>query len=515
MQKKTQSCTESRQIKFSESAINKLTYSDTPEVYNFGGAPDTCKNVSLRVSKSKKVFQLRYQLNKKSSRIDLGEYSPGVFGLLELQEKMIDIIKNCKKKYKWIKDPGHHLGFKEYNKEYTLRNVIEKIHEDNFPRRGLTGKLSCNTQRMYSRFLIGYNKRIDHLEFYDDNKGWGVISFKESSSIKTWSDLFKKYKPGKDKKKSRTDEISLYDHALSGEPITNITATQIEDYIDKKGRSFGQKDQIKDCLSALWNYARKNKMLGKNPTDPTKGIILTQDEEPRSTSSIWNEFKYKMGQLQKLYQALLELIKKIPFPALACLMCMVTGLRKATVCKLTYDMITEDDNGQPILKIPRSILKGRSKAGQKEEIHDITPSIREVINLCIKERQKNYKYMHTKYLFPSKLINKDKLMNPGKYPGYAESYHCRVSERTLVDCWNECKRITGIKEGSIKSLRKTYSSLAVEISGGAHRGILLTKHKTQGVLEKHYNKSERAEVTELAHKLDSKLSNIINFKKTN
>ena len=120
MQKKSESCTESGQIKFSEKAIDKV-HSDIPKIYSFGkDAPEICKNVSLRVSKSKKVFQLRYRINNKSSRVDLAEYSPAVFGLFELQEKMIDIIKNCKKKYKWVKDPAHYLGYKEYNKKYTF-----------------------------------------------------------------------------------------------------------------------------------------------------------------------------------------------------------------------------------------------------------------------------------------------------------------------------------------------------------------------------------------------------------
>ena len=513
MMPKDKKSIQNRKVYFSNKAISKIKCNGPRVIYKFIDPPEIIKNIQLRISKGKKVYVLRYTFKGRQDQVDLGEHIPGLFDTLSVTEKMTDILKHCKNVgyTKWIKDPKHHLGFKEYDHKFTLRDIIEEMVKANFPRKGLTGTVTAVSQRTNCRYLIGYNKRIDHLEHFDDIKGWGVTRLKETSAIKTWDQFFKTFKHGTHVKKSSKGDMSLYDSKLSGEYAVDVTATQIEDYIDKPGRSFGTKDQIKDCLSSLWNFARKNKMLGKNPTDPTKGIILTQDEEPNSAGSIYNHFKFTLDQLQVLYNGLLDQIKTTPFPALAILMLMVTGMRKSTVCKLTYDMITEDENGSPIFKIPRRILKGRSKAGQEDEVHDITASVREVINLCIKERKKNYKYMHTKYLFPSKLINKDKLMNPGEYPEYADSYLCRLSERTLIDCWNILKENTGIKEGAIKSLRKTYSSLAVEISGGAHRGILLTRHKTQGVLEKHYNKFKRKEVSDLAKKLD----NVIRFKKIN
>ena len=257
-------------------------------------------------------------------------------------------------------------------------------------------------------------------------------------------------------------------------------------------------------------------MLGVNPHDPTKGIILIKDENPRSVGSLHNDFKYTLEELSVIYDGLMKIYDAQPYPVLACLMLMATGMRKATVCKLTYDMITEDENQNPILKIPRSILKGRSRDGQKDEIHDITDSVRDVLNMCIAERTKknNYKYLHTNFIFPSKLIDPKKIMDRIRYPDYASSHTARLSERTLDDTWKRMKKVTGIKQGAVKSLRKTFSSYAVEIGEGAHKGKLLTRHKSQQILEINYDKSRRAEVTELAQKLDHKYTNIIKFRKS-
>ena len=254
-------------------------------------------------------------------------------------------------------------------------------------------------------------------------------------------------------------------------------------------------------MSSLWGFARFNNLLGKKPYDPTKGIILKRDEVSTSPATQYNEHYYDETELPLLDKALIKLGKSRPFQSEALMMIMCTGMRMETVCKLRWDMITEDENGNSVIKVSRTVLKGRAKIGQEDELHDITPPVQRVLNKLKRQlkRKNHFKYSAVPYLFPSTRINKDKLLNTVKYPGYAEGHYTRLKPRTLDDTWRLVKKLSGIKEGAVKSLKKSWGTFCdLKLGNRAQR---VTKHKTRSVLDRNYVKGKRLEDTALTHKV--------------
>ena len=178
-------------IKFSNEAISGLKIKSKKRIQvKFTDIPGSLSGVSLRYTPStnKKVFELRYTYKNKDYRISLNEFVEAVYGVNECQEQMLTLVKKCKQNNTWIKDPKAFLAYEDTS-GLTLKEVIEKICEANFPRKTIHGNISAQTQGSYARYLIGYNDRTKHITFIDNNKGWGEIVFKENSPIKTWSEL--------------------------------------------------------------------------------------------------------------------------------------------------------------------------------------------------------------------------------------------------------------------------------------------------------------------------------------
>ena len=51
----------------------------------------------------------------------------------------------------------------------SVREIIKRLVEVHFPRKGKLGRIAKGTQRTYARFLMGYHKRFDELIFDEDN----------------------------------------------------------------------------------------------------------------------------------------------------------------------------------------------------------------------------------------------------------------------------------------------------------------------------------------------------------
>ena len=143
------------------------------------------RGISLRWTPktNKKVFQLIFSFRGNSLIQDCGEFTPGVFTCGDLDKhltKLNEIHRSSDGSFKT--NPNVEVITKKELKKSqlkTLRQVIELICEDNFPRKNIKGKLSASSQKDFTRFLIGYNKRREHITFQDDKKGWGQIIFKE------------------------------------------------------------------------------------------------------------------------------------------------------------------------------------------------------------------------------------------------------------------------------------------------------------------------------------------------
>ena len=503
-------------IQFTDSAIENLKWNKRTEKrqrikIKFKNAP---KGISLRWSPrtNKKVFQLIFRFEGKTIFHDCGEYTPGVFTCSALQEYLIKLNSKHKNKDGTYKtNPNVSLITKDQlnkSQKKTVRQVIELICKDNFPRKNIRGNLSALSIKDHTRFLIGYNERREQLTFEDNDKGWGQIIFKESSNIKDWDILFKTYPKGVG---CYEGENSVYDSYLGDVIIDDLLPGNIEIYLNEINRSYGQRENIRRALAYLWAYARKKGLMGPNPpiNNPARkeegGITIEKDEESRFLGSKYNELSFDKDQLNEIDRALISLRDRYPFQSECLRMMLHTGMRAEECKKLTRDMITVDDEGDPIILMKRYITKGRTNQQQRDIIYDITDNINGILQ-SLKDHLTNDKYkayQFVPWLFPTTRISLEKLSNPDDYPGYAKSHHCRT--KTLDDTWSAVKEITHL-EGSIKTLRKAFVNLTNKTLGGAHKGKQVSKHKTEFTNSNNYDKSSRREVKKMARKVGEVLT---------
>jgi len=503
-------------IQFTDKAIINLKYNKKTEKrqrirVKLKNAP---RGISLRWTpiSNKKVFQLEFRFRGKKYRHDCGVFTPGVYTcnslmdyMVKLNEKHLDTEGNYKT------NPNVDVITKKQLKNSqlkTCRECIELIHKDNYPRKKIEGNLSALSQKDHSRFLLGYNKRRDHITFIDNNKGWGEAIFKDKSSIKDWDTLFKTYPKGVGVEPG--DETSVYDSYLGDVIIDDLNPGAIEIYLNEKTRSYGQKENIRKALACLWGYARERGFMGPNPPlNPTRkekgGITIKKAEESLWVGSKYNELSFDVTQLEAIDNALFTIRDKFPFQSECLRLMLHTGMRAEECKKITREMITTDEDGDPIILLKRYIAKGRTQQQQKDITYDITTPIREVLDSLKYQLDKpKYKpYQFVPWLFPTTRISIEKLSDPDKYPGYAVSHNCRI--KSLDDCWEAVREITKL-EGSIKTLRKAFVNLANETLGGAHKGKSVSKHKTEFTNSSAYDKSSRKNTKKMAQKVGQVLT---------
>ena len=325
-------------IQFTDEAIENLKWNKRTEKrqrirVRLKNAP---KGISLRWSPktNKKVFELIFIYNKKTHRHDCGEFTHGVFTCSALEEYLTKLNAKHKNKDGTYKtNPNVSLITKDQlnkSQKKTVRQVIELICKDNFPRKNIRGNLSALSIKDHTRFLIGYNERREQLTFEDNDKGWGQIIFKETSNIKDWNTLFKTYPKGVG---CYEGENSVYDSYLGDVIIDDLLPGNIEIYLNEINRSYGQRENIRRALAYLWAYARKKGLMGPNPpiNNPARkeegGITIEKDEESRFLGSKYNELSFDKDQLNEIDKALISLKDKYPFQSECLRMMLHTGMR--------------------------------------------------------------------------------------------------------------------------------------------------------------------------------------------
>ena len=470
----------------------------------FNTSGSTLKGLKLRYGNKtgKKTFRLIIWFAKKTY-VKQWEYKKGVFGCSEVEDEMMKLKDHKDSNGLWIRNPLEELmteGAIKHSQKMTIRKVIELICKANFPRAKIGGKIASRSQITYSRFLLGYNHRRDHLNFADDVNGWGQITFKPDSKIQDWDRLFKEYPQRIGMRKecgkfNQDNEVSLYDDTLGSLVVDDLTPGIIERYLHQKHRTYGQKHNMLKALQCLWGFARRSNIMGDNPPmDPTRrrygGVSIVKDEVSNFIGSKYNESSFTIDELSQIHFALYGLRRKYPFQTEALLFMLVTGKRQIETLKITKAMVKDDE-----IILDRTITKGR-----KKEIIDITAPVRKVLNSLERQlKRKNTKLQSkTQWLFPTMRINNKKLIDPIKYPGYLNSHNTR--SKTVRDVWAMALKQVGI-EGAIKSLRKSFSTKAVEVLGTASKGKALTHHLSEEMLSGKYDKTPPAVRKEYANQV--------------
>ena len=214
--------------------------------------------------KGEKHFVIQFYMKGQRTlrRFTLGKFNNNLnvvtgetkFGVKQCQERMFKIIKeHCDEYGHWIKDPNLTVAYTQVNQSITIRDLIKEYCKAGFEKMRTAEKMTANSIRDKARYLIGYNIRVKHLEYDNEENGDGVVIFKPCKTLrlksggtksinrpapKDWDELFKWYPPGRS---------ILTDHNFNLHGITSM-------YDDKIGKVFIEDLRIKLILGYVNQY---------------------------------------------------------------------------------------------------------------------------------------------------------------------------------------------------------------------------------------------------------------------
>ena len=467
---------------------------------NFKTKSGCPKGISLRYTPktNKKVFLYRYYYNGQNDFIQF-EFIPGLFGILQMEEKLL----NLKKQYYdplgsfWKFNPKDNIQTEAEvleTQSKTVREVIQRLLQDNFPRKSKVGKLASVSQRQFSRIFIGNHKRFKHLQFSDNDKGWGIT---ELDGGLTWETFWSKYPP-------KNSDVSIYDNASLGPLlIDNLTKSVVRKFLNAKERTPGGKKNLIKALQCLWNYAINQDFFGDNiPQDPTKDINIVVDDESNFEGSKWNEKSFDDEERELLDTAFIKIAKTRPFQSECLMLLACAEIRPEEALKLKKSDVTKDEDGNPIIKVRKEIRKARGKGRTIDLIIDINKPVERVLNRLKRQYKRHSQYKFIPWLFPHTVIDWG---NPKDFTTD------KTRLKTLRTPWEDVRKLTGI-EGSVKTLRKTFMTLEVkqEMTKGLSKEEALIKvakktHKGSKdgakTVERYYNKPTRKDQIKKANEM--------------
>ena len=505
-------------LKFTDYAINNFMSS-------FGIPPkarvitpfDVSKHSALKGLKlvqylkgKKKYFFLRYWFNGLYLPLTIGQFIPDIFGVKQCQDKLHDLVKNhCDDKGRWIKDPKQTVIDDETkikkaiiveSQKLTINQVIERYVGAGFPRKKGKTKRGSSIKRDCLN-LLGHNWRTKHLIF-DDINGKGVVHFKANPHKRTakpesWSDLFAKFPPGhgilKDNYFNPKNERSVYDNDLGKLIIDELTPGILERYLEARERSHGTKKAILDSLNSVWLFARKKGWLGDSPKlNPCRqrdgGIVIDRSD---TKADPYKDRRFSIPEYKNIYKSLIKFTNEFPFIAEALMLIQFCGLHEEVILRLQKEHVKEKLG---YILVPKAITKNE----KKDLFIDLTPPIKKVLSQLNKHLTGKYKkYRFVPHLFPTTRIDSKRLHDDA----YLRTAQTRLKAGSLRGCFKKVLEDNPGMIGSIKSFRKTFSTIAKIVLKGSEDAIALTGHENKETLDVYYDKTPRDEQRQYAFKV--------------
>mgnify|MGYP003146810250 CR=1 FL=1 len=509
-----------KSIDFTNSAIEKLKIADL----DFGKQKfltipfkvprgSHLKGMALLLSKATKTkrFVLRFWYEGHTHRHVLGDYKaykntndPG-FTCIQVNKKQYDIYQeHTNDKGLYITSPKIGDRIKEdkitdhqlvIDNSLTLRDIIEKICIDEFPKYYIEGTLSRSHLSDIFRYLCGYNWRAKHVKFGDDTKGNGTIKFRihpiysrfndKTQPPKGFEGLFKKFPSGKgvlskEKHFNPTGSTSLYDDDFSRTIISDLFDQEqgphlIERYLEKYQR-WGTKRNCLSAISYLCNYALGTRIV-KHKLNPCNLVKLKKPKEIVNVNSQYNNTSFDLEELKKIHEACLVVSERYPYQAEIIMMIMVTGRRFQETSKITWDYVKEDEG---IIEIPKHINKI-----DVDQFVTITEPVKYVLDLLrkIPDRPGMESFRTLPWLF-----------NSSRARLYTKNLHTdKTRLKTVHKAWCLIREMTGVF-GTQRTLRKTFATLAKNTLGATGPATNLTGHTTDRTLDAFYYKDNKKKI---------------------
>jgi len=460
-----------------------------------------------RKSKTK-VFFLSYWFKGKSLRLPIGTFKKGSFGMTEVEAFLKPIVEKCKTGRVWHTDPNVLIAEKnakeekkqklieqrkiKKEKDKTVNQTIEMACEENFPKTKVDGTVSATSLRVYCLYNLGYNERTKHLIFTEDDEGNGLIKFTYHNGFepKTWKELFERYPSGVgiidyDPTFNPNKERSVYDSDLGKRKIKKLIPGDIEEYINRKKRSYGYKDNLLDTLSHLWSFARnhQSKPLGNNPPlNPCRrrdgGITIKKSRKSKFKGSKYNKLTFTTKQLIAIEKKLWELVPRFDFRALALLFIMFCAKRQEETLKIRWSDIDYKNKE----------IKIRLTKTRKAEYVDFDEDILKIINKCKELRKellpKTISIHSLKWIFISPRIDHARLHDDT----YVRGDQTRL--KRLDTCMRVLKEDLGIP-GSMKTFRKAFDSGAIHKANMSAEELSVVTGQSPQTIHKSYNHPDK------------------------
>lgn len=501
-------------IKVDELNFGNKIYLEIPFIVPKGSH---LKGLLLTISKltKRKIFTLRFYLSDKLYRHHLGDFKPYKssnnpgFTCAHVNTKQYELYEeHTNDKGLYIKNPKLTEKIKETKiterqietyKSLTIRDVIELICKDGFPKMLEEQKLSKRALCDYFRYLCGYNWRARHIYFYENDEGSGAMEFRKNPkfsrfntktrAVTSWDQLFKKFPSGKSQLTKElhfnpTGSTSLYDHEFSKTLINNMTMEEgpimIENYLKEKS-SWGTKRNILDAIRYLLNYALSKRII-KPRINPARLVRLKKPGKIINYASRYNETTFSLEDLNLIYNACVEVSKQFPYQAELIMMMMFTGRRFQETSKLKWSNIKADER---IIEIPRAINKIRIDQfiTITEPVQMVLNYLKEIPNRPGMEKFKVFEEEKT-WLFPTMRFRIAHKWSP-------TSDKARI--KTVHRAWCLVREMTGVV-GACKTLRKSFSTLAKDTLGSTGSATKLTGHLKDETLDRFYYKTNKTKI---------------------
>ena len=489
---------------------------------NCKGALKGLKLACFKNSK-KKIFYLSYtkktETKSISISISIGHFVPGIFGVKQCQEKVLNIYRdNTDDNGKWIKDPKAYIKAREKKvfdkeqiklKQKSVREVIEYAAAANFPGNKKEGGLAATTIKELTLPIMGYNKRTLLMAFSDDKKGFGKIFYKGNAYYgiakpESSDELFDKFPPGhgiiKTKKLSKhknlLEEVSIYDDEIGLNVMENLSTQLVRNFINNKVRSYSKKRNLRRAFKYLWNLANNKGWISGDLKDPTDDIDIPLPDKVEFSGARFNHKRFTPEQLTAIWNALNKNEAKHPFSTEALMFMCVTGKRKPETLKIKKEYI---DYKKGIILMPHHIMK--TKVDHEIAITEPVKWVLDKIVERLKE-PKYQKYSFIPHLFPSTKTKSNKLYDQE----YVNGEGTRLKD--VRDCWLDVTKETGI-DGAIKMLRKTFISLGMIHLKEHWKVQMLSGHTKAATIDTSYNKSTREQQKEYADEVADKVFNFV------
>tara|TARA_B100000787_G_scaffold52025_1_gene37531 strand:+ start:277 stop:1956 length:1680 start_codon:yes stop_codon:yes gene_type:complete len=461
-----------------------------------------------------------------SKRFVMGNYHKDSFKVKHIEEKIADLRREYgnKNNLTWdqdiydgeqLKKRSRYTGQLSQLQDYTVNQVIESFYLNGCPKINKPSEsLNKSTLGDNTRYLIGYDERLDALKFSADQHNNGLVKFTDSSGIENIKDFFKKF-PSK-QLETYGNGTSMYDSIFGQKNIRELTEFDVRNYLDTATQSPGTKRQIKECMSLIWNHALNKSMLG--PTPPINPIANIKIERPtRSALTKYDTAEFSKIEMGRIYKACLELRDVFVFQTQLILLLMFTGRRRETLLslKLSHFEFNKEihvmDDGSKITTYGRINIPAHVNKTKKPDKVLITENINNVLQDLLKQRATLSWSMYSDWMFPSTRIPDKHLLT---VDNMANDEEHRIKD--VRNLFERIKKLAQLDIAAMKMFRNTHENTVNRnrLAATTWDVISVTGRADTSSSEKAYlNKSFTPKVIELATSVSDEFDNIINIRK--